>query len=121
LISLLERPTRPSELGLRFAHHPIKSSSQKMEDELALVGPDVARLRRIIAQIDEVIGEAGKVVRKQRNSRGSSKRASKRVRRTGRDLLQFRKALKLERKRGVPVTAIARKYGVSAAYIYQLA
>ena len=33
--------------------------------------------------------------------------------------MQFRKALKSERKRGVPVTALARKYGVTTAYIYQ--
>ena len=42
------------------------------------------------------------------------------MRRTGKDLLAFRKMLKAERKRGVSVAELAEAHGVSTAYIYQL-
>ena len=92
-----------------------------MEDELAIAKREIARLRRIIGQIEQVIADTDKPTRKQISSRGSDRRTATRVRRSGRDLMQFRKVLKAERKRGVPVTAIARKHGVSTAYIYQFA
>jgi hypothetical protein len=43
-----------------------------------------------------------------------------RIRRTGKELVQFRRMLRDERKRGVPVTELVRKYGISSAYIYGL-
>jgi len=39
---------------------------------------------------------------------------------TGRELAQFRKMLKAERKKGIPVAEMARKHGISTAYIYLL-
>jgi SRSO17 transposase len=45
---------------------------------------------------------------------------NKRKRRTGSELVAFRKMLKAERKRGVPVADLAKAHGISAAYIYQL-
>jgi hypothetical protein len=47
-------------------------------------------------------------------------RKSKRIRRTGEELRQFRKMLKAQRKKGVPVAELSRKHGVSSAYIYML-
>jgi hypothetical protein len=47
-------------------------------------------------------------------------RKSKRLRRSGQELKQFRKMLKAQRKKGVPVADLARKHGVSSAYIYML-
>jgi hypothetical protein len=44
----------------------------------------------------------------------------KRVRRTGKELIQFGKMLKAERKKGVSVAELARKHGVSTAYVYSL-
>jgi hypothetical protein len=44
----------------------------------------------------------------------------KRTRRSGKALVQFRKMLKAERKKGVRVLALARKHGISTAYIYYL-
>jgi hypothetical protein len=44
----------------------------------------------------------------------------KRIRRTGQELKQFRKMLKAERRKGVSVAQLARKHGVSSAYIYML-
>ena len=36
------------------------------------------------------------------------------------ELIQFRKMLKGERRKGIPVVALARKHGISPAYIYLL-
>ena len=90
-----------------------------MEDELALASREVVRLRRIIAQIERVIDDAEKPTRK-RNRSSARGRNEKRERRTGAELVQFRRMLKAERKRGVPVTKLARKHGITAAYIYQM-
>ena len=46
--------------------------------------------------------------------------SGKRVRRTGADLIAFREMLATERSSGIPVAEIAKKHGVSSAYIYQL-
>jgi len=48
------------------------------------------------------------------------RKASARIRRSGKDLIAFRKAIRAERKAGVPVATIAAKHGISPAYIYQL-
>lgn len=53
-------------------------------------------------------------------SAAGSNGSSKRIRRTGKELVAFRKRLKAERKKGTPVAQIAKENGVSAAYIYQL-
>ena len=44
----------------------------------------------------------------------------KKTRRTGADLIAFREMLAAERSSGIPVAEIAKKHGVSSAYIYQL-
>jgi hypothetical protein len=54
------------------------------------------------------------------NGSGKKRANGKRTRRTGKELVQFRKMLKAERKRGVSVAALARKHGISPAYIYLL-
>ena len=43
-----------------------------------------------------------------------------RIRRTGKELEAFKKAIVAERKRGIPVSDLATKYGVTPSYIYQL-
>jgi hypothetical protein len=90
-----------------------------MEDELARGIREVARLRRMIAQIEQVIDDGGRSTRK-RNGSGARGRNGKRERRTGAELVQFRRMLKAERKRGVPVTKLAQKHGITPAYIYQM-
>ena len=42
------------------------------------------------------------------------------TRRSGKELVAFRKALRAERKSGVPVTEMAKRHRVSTSYIYQL-
>ena len=57
-----------------------------------------------------------------KGSNGKPQRASgsTRIRRTGRELVQFRRMLKAERKKGIPVAEMARSHGISTAYIYTL-
>ena len=75
-------------------------------------------------------GAVAKTVKKS-NAKASAKAApkatakkaakeGKRMRRTGAELIAFRKMLVAERKRGTPVAELAKQHGVSAAYIYQL-
>jgi hypothetical protein len=54
------------------------------------------------------------------NSVTKSAASSTRVRRSGKDLVAFRKQIKAARKQGVPVAELATRHGVSTAYIYQL-
>jgi len=46
--------------------------------------------------------------------------AAKRVRRTGKELAQFREMLKAQKRNGVPAAELARMHGISSAYIYML-
>ena len=55
-----------------------------------------------------------------RNGNAQRAKGNTRKRRTGRELAQFRKMLKAERKKGIPVAEMARKHGISTAYIYLL-
>ena len=52
--------------------------------------------------------------------KAAKKGVTSRIRRTGKDLVAFRKMLKAERKRGVSVTDLAKEHGVSKVYIYTL-
>lgn len=74
---------------------------------------EIAKLNRIIKLAEQLIGEMAS-----KPSRLNGK--TTRIRRTGRELVQFRKLLKAQRRKGVPVADLARKHGVSTAYIYML-
>jgi len=90
----------------------------------------VAQLKKIIelAQVALAAVEsdrksaAGKPARgAQKTAAGSKKKSGgKRVRRSGAELSAFRKMLKAERAKGVPVAELAKKHNVSAVYIYTL-
>ena len=80
---------------------------------MALSAQDVARLHRIITLAEKLIANG--------DGRNSKKpRGGKRIRRGGQELVRFRRMLKAERKKGVSVAKLARKHGVSTAYIYML-
>jgi hypothetical protein len=78
---------------------------------------EVAQLKKIITIAQTLLGQAtgGKGSNQKNSGNGAS-----RIRRSGKDLVTFRKMLKAERKAGVPVAQLAKKHGVSASYIYQL-
>ena len=88
---------------------------------MALKAHDLSKLRRIIALAEKLIENAATAKRRglaTQNGNGAAR--GKRVRRSGRELVQFRKMLKTERKKGVSVAELARKHKVSTAYIYSL-
>ena len=51
------------------------------------------------------------------NEKAAKKGVTSRIRRTGKDLVAFRKMLKAERKRGVTTADLAKEHGVAMAYI----
>ena len=88
---------------------------------MALNAHDVSKLRRIIELAEKLIEKAATTKPRgaaAQNGNGAARR--KRVRRSGRELAQFRKMLKAERKKGVSVAELARKHQISTAYVYSL-
>lgn len=83
---------------------------------MSLTAADKVKLRKIMSLAEEMLSkDAGEKVVK---SKSNGKR--KRIRRTGKELVEFRKMVKAERSKGVPVTKIAKRHGVSTAYLYML-
>jgi hypothetical protein len=84
---------------------------------MALTNKELKELETLLRRAQDLIGKATSP----QNGKSSARRsASTRIRRTGKDLVAFRKAIRAERKAGVPVAKIAEKHGISPAYIYQL-
>lgn len=89
---------------------------------MSLSSHDTAQLRKLITIAESLLasaGETGERAKKLPEGR-NIRNKQKRVRRSGRELVSFQKMLKAERKRGVPVAEMARKYGISSAYIYMI-
>jgi hypothetical protein len=81
---------------------------------MALTATQKKEIRRLIELLSQLLEEpTGK---KQVVKKGNGKR----VRRSGAELTSFLKKLKSERKAGVPVAELAKKYGVTPSYIYQI-
>ena len=74
------------------------------------------KLNRIITLARKLVSEIKKAQRDERN--GSAKK--RQIRRSGKELVQFRRMLTLQRKKGVPVAELAGRHGISSAYIYML-
>lgn len=81
---------------------------------------EVSKLRRIIALAETLLDKTEEYQAASRKAKTLISKRAKRKRRTGTELRQFRRLLKSERRRGVPVAKLAREHGVSAAYIYML-
>ena len=82
---------------------------------MVLTKSEIAKLNRIMKLAGQLV-QRSKVPSKPQRANGKTTR----TRRTGRELIAFRKMLKVERRKGIPVAALARKHGVSSAYIYML-
>jgi hypothetical protein len=77
--------------------------------------------QRQMKQLEKIVALASNILTEASKSGASEKNAStKRIRRSGKELVAFRKMLKAERKKGVSVVELAKIHGVSTAYIYQL-
>ena len=79
-----------------------------------------------ITQLKKLISIAEQLIKQSSASEASTKKSSrasgavKRVRRSGKELIAFRKMLIAERKKGITAAELSRTHGVSQAYIYQL-
>jgi hypothetical protein len=83
---------------------------------MSLTAKEVSELKKIVARLKELLAKAKGASDKPAARRSSSAR----VRRSGKDLVTFRRMLKAERKSGVPVAQLAKKHGVTPSYIYQI-
>ena len=84
---------------------------------MSLTSKEIMELKRIVARAKYLIAKAEGTETVKTSARPS---ASVRTRRSGKDLVAFRRMLKAERKSGLPVAQIAKKHGVSPSYIYQM-
>jgi hypothetical protein len=74
-----------------------------------------------ITKLNRIISLAEKLLAQDKLDRGNGAATNpRRIRRTDKQLAEFRKMLKAERRKGTPVAALARKHGISSAYIYML-
>jgi hypothetical protein len=87
---------------------------------LTLGAQQILELRRLITIAEKLIAKSASSSTKGRNGSVNKAQPGKRIRRSGKELVQFRKMLKAQRKKGIPVAELARKNGVSSAYIYML-
>lgn len=76
---------------------------------------DISKLKKIIALAHKLISESA-----ENPSKPHVRVGKKRVRRSGKELSEFRKMLKAARKSGVSAAELAKKHNVSLAYIYTL-
>ena len=86
-----------------------------MEVVLALSTNELAKLRRIVFLAEKLIGNGAS-----KGNGAIAQKRTKRIRRSGQELVRFRSMLKAKRNKGVPVSELARKHGISTAYIYTL-
>ncbi len=84
---------------------------------VSLTTKEVAQLRKIIVLAEGLLANGGKTPAG-KTSAGKSAESGRR--RSGKELEAFRKMLKQERKSGASVSALAKKHGVTASYIYQI-
>lgn len=85
---------------------------------MALTAKQISQLQKLVSIASKLLAEAELTETKGRQKSVSAPKSGRR--RSGKELTAFRKILKAERKRGVPVAELAKKHGVSSSYIYQL-
>ena len=85
---------------------------------MSLTTKEIAQLRKIIALAEGLLASGGEA--KSGAKAPAAKSGNSGRRRSGKELEAFRKMLKQERKSGASVSALAKKHGVTASYIYQI-
>jgi hypothetical protein len=75
---------------------------------------------KLLASVDGARANAGRTSKPDKAAKSIKPTDQTRTRRSGKELVEFRKLLKAERRRGVPVAELAKKHGISTAYIYQI-
>jgi hypothetical protein len=84
---------------------------------MSLSKREISQLKKLVALAQGLIDKAEATPADQKTATPS---ATKRIRRSGKELAAFKKMLKAERKRGVPAAELAKQHGISMAYIYTL-
>ena len=84
---------------------------------MSLSKREISQLKKLVALAQGLIDKAEATPAEQKTATPS---ATKRIRRSGKELAAFKKMLKAERKRGVTAADLAKQHGVSMAYIYTL-
>jgi hypothetical protein len=89
---------------------------------MALSKRQVSQLQKIVETVQAILAAEEKHGSQPSKRKIASRNSAAKTnsRRSGKELLAFRKALRAERKSGVPVAEIAKRHGVSKSYIYQL-
>jgi hypothetical protein len=88
---------------------------------MALSKHQVSQLQKIVETVQAILAEEKQSLRGRKHGAASRLPAGKTPsRRSGKELLAFRKVLRAERKNGVPVAEIAKRHKISKSYIYQL-
>lgn len=87
---------------------------------MSLSPREVAQVRKILKIAQALLASADGKGRDKAAPKNKTAKEGTRRRRSGKELVAFQKMLKAERKRGVPVADMARKHGISSAYIYML-
>lgn len=87
---------------------------------MSLTPREISKLRKIVALASDLLARSETSKQPRNAAKAITKMASARTRRSGKELIAFRKMLKAERKRGVAVSALAQEHGISPAYIYQI-
>jgi hypothetical protein len=88
---------------------------------MSLSAKEITQLKKLFSIAEQLIKQSSAAeasVSTKKSSRASV--AVKRVRRSGKELIAFRKMLIAERKKGITAAELSRTHGVSQAYIYQL-
>lgn len=84
---------------------------------MALTPAQISKLKQLIRLANDLLSTD------EPTKKGASKprqATEKRRRRSGKELVAFRRMLKSERKKGTPVAELARLHGISTAYIYSI-
>jgi hypothetical protein len=81
---------------------------------MSLTAQQKKELKRLVELLNQLLEEPTGKKQVAKNGNG------KRLRRSGAELTSFRRKLKTDRKAGVPVAELAKKYGVTPSYIYQM-
>lgn len=88
---------------------------------MALSKRQVSQLQKIIETVQAILeaeSKASQAEKRKTHSRAAA--PGTRSRRSGKELVAFKKMLRAERKSGAPVAEISKRHNVSRAYIYQL-
>lgn len=93
--------------------------------KLLLTKRQKTQLAKIVLQVEKLLKQSDAAEKRQQKKAKASKQTGggsrrKRAKRTRVEAAEMRKAILAARKKGAKVAELARKYGVSTAYIYMI-